>query len=215
MMLAGFSFALCASASPALFAQEASAPATEVAPQEAQQNSQLLFNNAWARAAKKGHNSAIYGTLDNPTDQEIRVIGASAPGVKTVELHTVITEEKEGQQVHEMRPVPYFSVMPGKTTELKKGGFHIMLIDLTQDLKNGEQTNVTLDLSDANGYSLGTIEVPVNVKKCCGGCHHKNKKHTKKDRNGKGSKRKKAAQPAPVEQPAPAEQPAEATSDAS
>ncbi len=125
--------ALCAAA-PAL------APAQAVA-----QTSSITVENAWARAttasAKAG---GVFLTLTS-TGAPDRLVGTSSPVAGVVELHRTVNENG----VMKMLPVPELALETGKTIELKPGSYHIMLIDLKQQLKSGATFPVTLRFEKA------------------------------------------------------------------
>ena len=85
-------------------------------------------------------NGAIYVTLSNSGAQADSLVSASSDVAQTVELHEV----KHDGGVMKMRPVQAIPVPAKGKTELKPGGYHIMLLGLKQDLKPGEKVPVTL-----------------------------------------------------------------------
>ncbi|HBN21746.1 MAG TPA: hypothetical protein DD412_00715 [Holosporales bacterium] len=123
--------------------------------------------NPFARKAKKGQNSAAFVVIQNNCEVGCRIVKARSPIANTVELHTSF----EDNGVHKMRPVKFIA-LPGKTedkiseVELKSGGYHVMLIDLNQDIEAGTEIPVTLEMSNGN-----TLTAAYKVKGCCGHCH--------------------------------------------
>lgn len=101
-----------------------------------------------------GSTSAVYMTLVNNGSTADAVVKASTDAAQTVELHNVIMENN----VAMMRPVPEIEIPAGGQAELKPGGFHVMLIGITRDLKVGDTVNLTLDLR--SGASL-QVAAPV------------------------------------------------------
>ncbi len=141
----------------------------------------ITVDGAWARPALKGEHktSAIYMRLMNEGQQPVALIKASSPLAKDVQLHKT---SQEGD-VMKMRQVEKIVCEPETTTELKPGSFHIMLINLNQDLAVQDPDNhesaegnlvktpvVPLMLQFDNGENL-TLEVPVKKGECCGSCH--------------------------------------------
>jgi copper(I)-binding protein len=57
-----------------------------------------------------------------------------------------------------MRPIPRLPVPAGGSVEMKPGGYHVMLLGLTRDLKLGDTVDVTLTFEQAG---VMTIEAPV------------------------------------------------------
>ena len=91
--------------------------------------------------AGEGATSAVYVTIDNTGSQaDALVVGRRATAAQTVELHEV----KNDGGMMKMRPVQKIPLPAGGKVELKPGGYHVMLIGLTRDLKPGETVPVTL-----------------------------------------------------------------------
>jgi hypothetical protein len=97
-----------------------------------------------------GSNSAAYMTLVNPGDTPDALIRASTDAAETVELHTVIMEDG----VMMMRPVTQIDVPASGETELRPGGFHVMLLGITDDLEEGETVDLTLTFENAGDVSI-------------------------------------------------------------
>ena len=85
-------------------------------------------------------NGAVYVTLSNSGSQPDALVSASTDVAQTTELH----ETTRDGGVMKMRPVKTIPVPAGGKTELKPGGYHIMLMGLKHDLKPGEKVALTL-----------------------------------------------------------------------
>jgi hypothetical protein len=103
-----------------------------------------------------GSTSAAYMTLVNGSDTADALVSAATDAAEVVELHTVIMEEN----VMRMRPVEQIDVPANGETELRPGGFHIMLIGLQRDLNEGDTVNLTLTFANAGDV---TLSAPVQV----------------------------------------------------
>ncbi|MBO0611985.1 MAG: hypothetical protein RL122_320 [Pseudomonadota bacterium] len=115
----------------------------------------VTVENAYARAVPPGQpNSAAFLTLVNTSDTDHSLKAAASPVAATVELHT----HTNNNGVMEMRQVPQIDVPAKGRTELKPGGFHIMLIGLKQDMKAGEKAVLTLTFEDG---STTTVDAPI------------------------------------------------------
>ena len=62
-----------------------------------------------------------------------------------------------------MRPISGVDLPAGKTVALKPGGYHVMLLDLNQQLKEGETVPLTLVL-EAKDRKRETVEVKALVR---------------------------------------------------
>lgn len=114
----------------------------------------LDVSGAFIRAAPKVPTGAGFLTIKNTGKQDDKLVAASANISKSVELHTHI---KDGE-IMRMRQVQSIAVPAGGAAELKPGGDHIMFIDLTAALKEGDKVPVTLTFEKAGQVK---IEMPV------------------------------------------------------
>jgi len=119
------------------------------------QTGQLEIQTPWARATP-GHaeNGAAYLTIVSPTAD--RLIAASSPVAKKVELHTMSMEGG----VMKMRPLAAIDIPAGQPITLSPGGMHIMLLGLTQPLHEGQSFPLTLSFDHA-----GPRQVTVAIEK--------------------------------------------------
>jgi hypothetical protein len=149
-------------------AATATATATATAPGAAQAPAAppaIAVHEPWARAALQGRTSAAYMTVENGTDTIDRLVSASSPVARVVELHTHLMDGG----VMRMRPVTAIEVNPGEPAMLRPGGLHIMLIDLARPLRAGETIPLTLRFERAGEM---TVEVPVQPAGASGAGHH-------------------------------------------
>jgi copper(I)-binding protein len=90
-------------------------------------------------------------TITNNGDQDVTLVGGASPIAGIVEIHEVI----DGMMV----PMANGLVIPaGESVKLRMGGYHVMLLELANEIKAGDETEVTLRLSDG---SEQTITAPV------------------------------------------------------
>ncbi|MEO5303767.1 copper chaperone PCu(A)C [Corynebacterium sp. c25Ua_47] len=114
----------------------------------------VTFEDAVVRAMEKDSDmTAIFGTLRNDTDEDINVVGfSSSVKAKHYEIHEVVDgvmQEKEGG----------FDIPAGESIELAPGGFHFMLMGVTEPVMAGETATLTLELADGSTIELGDIPV--------------------------------------------------------
>jgi periplasmic copper chaperone A len=89
-----------------------------------------------------------------------RLVSASSPVAGVVEIH----EMAMSGDVMKMRALPNGLDLPaGKAVELKPGGYHVMLMDLKQQLKAGDTVPVTLVIEGAD-KKRETVEIKAPVK---------------------------------------------------
>ncbi len=124
----------------------------------------LHISDAYARATPpNAPTSAVFFSAHNHSDSPISIVSASTKAANKVELHTVIMDG----DVMQMRQVASLDIEPNSHIELKPGGLHVMLFELTKEFKQGDDIELTLNLS--NGTSQ-TITAP--IKKVMSGMKH-------------------------------------------
>ncbi len=125
----------------------------------------LGVENAKVRAVPPvSTTTAAFMVLHNQGDDDLAVVDAQSPAAEITELHNHI--DVDG--VMQMRQVPEIRVPAGGSVELAPGGLHLMLIDLVEPLREGEEVEITLVLD--NDETL-TLAVPVKRIEVMGGGH--------------------------------------------
>jgi protein SCO1/2 len=115
----------------------------------------LVIHRPWARAGVAGSTSAIYMVIENESDQDEILLGATTNAATATELHRSF----HADGMMRMEPVEQV-VVPGRTSvSLQPGGLHVMLMGLRQDLPEGAEITVTLRFARA-----GTLTVVVPVR---------------------------------------------------
>lgn len=115
----------------------------------------LRIDHPWSRAAGANANGAGFMTIQNTGTEPDRLISASTPAARVVELHTHI---RDGD-VMRMRPVNDIPVPPGQTVHLRPGELHLMLIGLTAPLNRGASVPLTLHFERA-----GQVQVSLAIE---------------------------------------------------
>lgn len=113
---------------------------------------EMEVRDAWARPAAQGDNGAVYFVIRSSAADEI--VGASADIAEAVEIH----ESMMSGDVMEMHHSPSIPLGAGEEVTFEPGGLHIMLVNLKQDLKIGQDIELTLHFKN-----FRDIQVPVIV----------------------------------------------------
>lgn len=117
----------------------------------------IAVEHAWARATPGNVKTGVaYMTLVDHGPAPDRLVGAWSPVAGQVQLHSM----SQDNGMMKMRAVDAIPVEPGRATELKPGGYHVMLLDLKQPLKEGDSFPMTLSFEKA-----GSVPVTVKVEK--------------------------------------------------
>jgi copper(I)-binding protein len=116
----------------------------------------LVISQAWSRATPGGAKvGGGYLTIENKGGAADKLIGASADVAGNVEMHEMATVDG----VMKMRPVEGgLTIEPGKTVKLAPGGYHLMMMDLKNPLKQGDKMPVTLQFEKAGKVAV-TLDV--------------------------------------------------------
>lgn len=110
------------------------------------------FLRAMVPGAKVGGG---YVKLENAGSEADRLVAASSPAAKRVELHEMTMEN----DVMKMRQLKDGIALPaGGAVELKPGGLHLMFMDVVKPFKEGDSVPVTLEFEKA-----GKVDVTFNV----------------------------------------------------
>ena len=104
-------------------------------------DAQVKVENPWVRGAVPGQLSTG-AFLDITSGKTAALVKAESPVAATVEVHAM--EMKNNLMT--MREVPKIDLPAGKQVRLAPGGFHIMLMDLKQPVKNGETVPIRLTI---------------------------------------------------------------------
>ena len=120
----------------------------------------------WSRATPAGAKVAAgYLAIKNVGSQADRLVSATGEIAGRVEIHEMAVDDKG---VMTMRPLANGLEIPaGGEAELKPGGFHIMFLDLKQDVKEGETFKGSLTFEKA-----GTVDVEFAVEAMGGKSGH-------------------------------------------
>jgi copper(I)-binding protein len=117
----------------------------------------ITIAHPFARATVPGQPSAAaYIGLDNAGKAGDKLLGASSPAAKSVEIHTMSMDNN----VMRMREVKAIDIAPGTKIAMKPGdGYHLMMMGLKKELKAGDKVPLTLVFE-----KFGPLEVSVSVE---------------------------------------------------
>ncbi len=93
--------------------------------------------------------------IKNLTDKEMVLTGAENNVSRVTELHTHIEE----QGMKKMVQVKEIKIAPKSSAVLKRGGDHIMLINLKKPLNAGDTVNIKLIFSNNETVNVDNIKV--------------------------------------------------------
>lgn len=127
-------------------------------PAAAAEGSAVVFDDVWARAASEGHMSAVYMKVTNAGTADVAIVAAETGVADRTEVHETKTEitfeDGKVSQVMRMEEIDRLDVVAGATVALEPGGLHIMLIDLTRDIEEGDRFTLHVQLADGTRIPL-------------------------------------------------------------
>jgi len=118
----------------------------------------IEVQNAWVRATVKGQ-MATGAFMTLTAKDGAKLVGAASPAAGVAQVH----EMKMDAGVMKMNEVKGGLELPaGKAVELKPGGYHVMLMDLKEQLTKDSTVPLTLTFTDAKGVeSKLELKLPV------------------------------------------------------
>jgi copper(I)-binding protein len=124
----------------------------------AQASAQTVVTDAWVRATVPGQPSTgAFMTVTADTDSKL--LGAQSPAAKTVQIH----QSSMANDVMSMKEVASVELPAGKPVSMDSNSYHVMLIDLQKQVKEGDQVPISLTVEDAAGAKQ-TIEVQATAR---------------------------------------------------
>jgi len=118
---------------------------------------QVSVTDPWIRATVPAQ-KATGAFMQLKAAKPARLVAASSPAAGRVEIHQM---EMQGQTMR-MHAVDGIDLPAGQAVNLASGGYHIMLLDLKRQMKEGEQVPLTLTVQGADGKRESVnLDVPV------------------------------------------------------
>jgi copper(I)-binding protein len=128
---------------------------------------QTTVKDPWVRGTVAGQKATgMFAQITSASGGKL--VSASSPLAGVVEVHEMVMDGN----VMKMRAVTGLELPAGKAVELKPGGYHVMLMDLKQELRTGDSVPVTLVIEGAGG-KRESVEVKAPVKALADSSGHK------------------------------------------
>lgn len=119
---------------------------------------QTTVKEAWVRGTV-AQQKATGAFMQITSAQGGKLVSAASSVAGVTEIHEM---KMEGSTM-KMAAIPALDLPAGKAVELKPGGYHVMLMDLKQALKEGDSVPLTLTVQGADGKKE-TLELKLPVK---------------------------------------------------
>jgi hypothetical protein len=121
-------------------------------------SAQTRVDDAWVRATVAGQQATgAFMTITASSDSKL--LGAQSPVAKTVQIH----QSTMKNDVMSMQPVAFVALPAGKAVTLEPHGYHVMLIDLVAQVKEGDKVPLTFTVENAKGEKE-SIKVEAEVR---------------------------------------------------
>jgi copper(I)-binding protein len=114
----------------------------------------IEISNAWTRPALQDGNGAVYFLLQNHSAFGEELTGVSSDASQAVEMH----ESRMEGDVMQMRQILSIPMRGKESIEFGPGGYHVMLVSLKQELKTGDEIQITLHFKNHEDLQ---VTVPV------------------------------------------------------
>lgn len=124
---------------------------------------QVSVKEPWVRATVP-QQKATGAFMQIVAAQDARLVEARSPVAGIVEIH----EMAMVGDVMKMRAIPELALPAGKAVELKPGGYHVMLMDLKGQVKDGDTVPLTLVVEGKDGKRQ-TLEFKAPARPLTGG----------------------------------------------
>lgn len=121
-------------------------------------NAQVTVKDAWVRATVP-QQQATGAFMQLNAAKDSRLVSASSPLTPVVEVHEMAMQDN----IMRMRQIPAVELPAGKAVDLKPGGYHVMLMDLKQQVKEGDTVPITLVFEGKDG-KRESLEIKAPVR---------------------------------------------------
>lgn len=128
-------------------------------------SAQTTVTDAWVRGTVE-QQKATGAFMQITSAHGGRLVAVSSPVAGVAEIHQM----SMSGNVMNMQAIAGLDLPAGKPVKLEPGGYHVMLMDLKQQVKDGEVVALTLEVEGKDG-KRETIAVKAQVK-ALGGAKH-------------------------------------------
>ncbi|MCK1786726.1 copper chaperone PCu(A)C [Pseudomonas sp. TNT11] len=130
-------------------------------------SAQVHVSDAWVRATVPGQlSSGAFMTVT--ADSDSKLLRVASPVAKDVQIHEMSMKD----DVMRMGPVDSIALPAGTAVKLDPNGYHVMLMGLTGQIKEGDQVPLTLTVENAKGEQQ-SVEVKAAARGLDGMDHSK------------------------------------------
>ena len=121
-------------------------------------HAEVSVSEAWVRATVP-QQKATGAFMQLRATEDSKLVAASSPLTPTVQIHEMVMQDN----IMRMREIPALNLPARKTVDLGPGGYHVMLMNLSQQVKEGEVVPLTLVVEGKDG-KRESIQVQAPVR---------------------------------------------------
>ena len=118
----------------------------------------VTVDDVWVRATVP-QQMATGAFMRLTSDGDARLVSADSPVANVVEIHEMIMDGN----VMKMNAIPGVDLPAGEVVELKPGGYHVMLMGLKQQVKDGDEVPISIVVEAVDG-ARQTIELKAHAR---------------------------------------------------
>ncbi len=104
----------------------------------------IVVRDAWIREPPPRSPAAGYLVIENRGGEPVALVAVATEAAERAEIH--VMEHKDDRMT--MRQVSELQVPAGEEVALKPGGAHLMLMELRQPLRDGDEVELVLRFGD-------------------------------------------------------------------
>jgi len=101
---------------------------------------EVVIENAWARPTRMESPSAVYFIITNHSNESEKLLSVSSQIAEFNEIHLSSMEDGKMMMVEQ----EFVPIESNQIKEFKPKSYHVMLINLSQDLEIGDQFELSL-----------------------------------------------------------------------
>jgi copper(I)-binding protein len=110
----------------------------------------LEIQDAWVRPADAGMNTAIYFVINNTGEQD-RLLKAETIVAEMTEIHISYLDDSSVMRMEKQESV---MIPANQKLAFEPGGLHVMLINLSRDIKIGDQVQLRLHFENKGEITI-------------------------------------------------------------
>ncbi|GAB4296250.1 MAG: copper chaperone PCu(A)C [Ignavibacteriaceae bacterium] len=122
----------------------------------------IKVEDAWVRSSQEGFGTALFFTVVNEGLQPDTLYAVTSGISNEIEIHESYSK---GDDMMGMRPVDYVVIEPGTKFQFKPRSFHVMILELKEDLNVADSADFILMFKQAGKVPLKAVVKQMGMMK--------------------------------------------------